>query len=169
MASHPSSTSQGFHTPLNAVIILATATFRHRPLRQVIQRQPETEAREFPARAVGYFQQHPLPDPSSISMIGAATHLEALPKTHVFIDGRADLYGPESSTTSPTSTNSKAHGSRSCSAGISRLSSSPRLRLAIGCKAPRLDHRYEDSQAIILTKLPALPALIWGQLPSAVH
>jgi len=86
---------KGFHTPLNAVIILATG---HSPS----SASPSNPA---PTRNGGSRISRPrrwvFPATSPCRTIfnlydwGGYLIWKLYPKTHVFIDGRADLYGPE--------------------------------------------------------------------------
>ena len=81
---------------LNALIVLAMATFAGVHTVQVIQHQPQAEARLFPSRAVAFLQRHP----SSGHMFnhydwGGYLIWKLYPRTRVFIDGRADLYGEQ--------------------------------------------------------------------------
>src|SRR5208283_1968808 len=84
------------HFLINAVIVLGMAGFAAVHLAQVIQRQPEAEARQFPERAVAYLRDHP----ASGAIFndydwGGYLIWKLYPSTQVFIDGRADLYGEE--------------------------------------------------------------------------
>ena len=93
---HPPRPSPPFRSGLNALIILATAVFVAIHVAQVIQRQPQAEAREFPARAVAFLEQHPCSGPIfNHYNWGGYLIWKLYPSTPVFIDGRADLYGPE--------------------------------------------------------------------------
>jgi hypothetical protein len=156
---------KGFHTSLNAVIILATATFAIVRFAQVIQRQPETEAREFPARAVGYFQQHPPAGPIfNLYDWGGYLIWKLYPKTHVFIDGRADLYGPELLHNFADVYQFKGSWQQILQRWhIQTVIIPPASALAIGLQsAPGWTIAYEDSQAIILTKLPGTASTYLG-------
>ena len=81
------------HLVLNALIVLGVAGFAAVHLVQVIRRQPEAEARQFPVRAVTYLRDHP----ASGAIFndydwGGYLIWKLYPLTQVFIDGRADLY-----------------------------------------------------------------------------
>lgn len=83
-----------FRPGLNAVIMLALAGFAGIHICRVIRHQPEAEAGAFPAAAVAYLQAHS----SSIPLFnpydwGGYLIWNLSPRTRVFIDGRADLYG----------------------------------------------------------------------------
>lgn len=81
---------------LNAVIILAMAAFASLRIAQVIQRQPQAEAQQFPSRAVAFLQAHPPLGPIFNHYDwGGYLIWKLYPATPVFIDGRADLYGEQ--------------------------------------------------------------------------
>jgi hypothetical protein len=83
-------------TTLNASIILCVASFAGVHVYQVIRQQPEMETRVFPAQAVVYLDKHPPAGPIFNSYNWGGYFIWKLyPPTRVFIDGRADLYGPE--------------------------------------------------------------------------
>jgi hypothetical protein len=81
---------------VNAAIILGMAVFASVRIAQVIQRQPEAEARQFPSRAVAFLQAHRPTGPVFNDYDwGGYLIWKLYPATPVFIDGRADLYGEE--------------------------------------------------------------------------
>jgi hypothetical protein len=81
-------------TLLNGVIVVAMTVFAGVHTFQVIQRQPESETQNFPARAVAFLQTHP-PTRRIFNHYDWGGYLiwKLYPSTPVFIDGRADLYG----------------------------------------------------------------------------
>jgi hypothetical protein len=94
--THPPHRSPAFRTGLNALILLAMAVFVAVHIAQVIKRQSQAEAREFPVRAVAFLAEHPHSGPIFNHYDwGGYMIWKLYPSTPVFIDGRADLYGPE--------------------------------------------------------------------------
>jgi len=81
---------------LNAAIVLAIAVFASVHTIDVIQRQPQSEMQDFPARAVAFLQTRPPSGPIFNHYDwGGYLIWKLYPSTRVFIDGRADLYGSE--------------------------------------------------------------------------
>jgi hypothetical protein len=78
---------------VNAGIVLGMAVFASVRIAQVIERQPEAEARQFPSRAVAFLQAHP-PSGRMFNDYDWGGYLiwRLYPAVPVFIDGRADLY-----------------------------------------------------------------------------
>jgi hypothetical protein len=80
----------------NAAILVAMVTFVAIHTGQVIRQQRLAEAATFPAEAVAYLQAHPSAGPIFNSYDwGGYLIWQLYPATRVFIDGRADLYGPQ--------------------------------------------------------------------------
>ncbi len=79
------------HYVLNAVLMAAVvvAMVKYFPTRTDIAR---IVARSFPARAVEYLHQHPVPGPMYNNYGYGGYLIWALPEKEVFIDGRGDLY-----------------------------------------------------------------------------
>jgi len=79
---------------LNASILTAMAVFAGAHLAQVIERQPQVQAGEFPERAVAFLMAHP-PSGAIFNHYDWGGYLiwNLYPSTRVFLDGRADLYG----------------------------------------------------------------------------
>jgi hypothetical protein len=101
LGNWPRSTSPTLHTSparvlFNAAIVAAMAVFVIVRVGQVVQRQPAAEAQQFPAGAVAFLQAHP-PSGRIFNHYDWGGYLiwKLAPSTPVFIDGRADLYGPE--------------------------------------------------------------------------
>jgi hypothetical protein len=79
---------------LNTTIILAMVAFAALHVTQVINREPSTEAQEFPARAVAFLSAHPASGRIFNDYDwGGYLIWKLSPSAQVFIDGRADLYG----------------------------------------------------------------------------
>jgi len=163
LGNWPTSTSQlrrpqaVSSTLLNAVIVLAMVTFAAIHIAQVIQRQPQAEARNFPAGAVAFLQSHP-PSGAIFNQYDWGGYLiwKLYPSTHVFIDGRADLYGQKLLDQFADTYQFKDDWQQTLqlwnihtvlvpadSALATGLRSSPGWRVA-----------YKDSQAVVLTTVP---------------
>ena len=79
---------------LNAAIVLGVVVFACVQTADVIHRQPQSELKGFPARAVAFLQTHPPSGPIFNHYDwGGYLIWKLYPSTRVFIDGRADLYG----------------------------------------------------------------------------
>jgi hypothetical protein len=89
----PSSLS---HPIFNAAIILAMAVFASVHVTKVIQRQPSAETQLFPTGAAAFLRTHP-PAGAIFNHYDWGGYLiwKLYPTTRVFIDGRADVYGPD--------------------------------------------------------------------------
>jgi hypothetical protein len=144
-----------FRTPLNALIIVAMAIFAVVRVCEVIHQQPEAESRDFPTLAVAYLQQH-----SSAGNIfnhydwGGYLIWKLYPATPVFIDGRADLYGPELLHDFADVYQFKGRWPQILQRWhIQTVIVPPASALATGLQnAPDWTVDYQDSQAIILTR-----------------
>ena len=162
----PPQRDSSLRTTLNLLIILAMAAFATVRLAEVIHRQPEAEAREFPARAVAYLQRHP-PAGHIFNLYDWGGYLiwKLYPTTAVFIDGRADLYGSDLLHDFADLYQFKGSWQQLLQRWqIQAVIVPPNSALAIGLQsAPGWTVDYEDSQAIILTNSYV------GQPPSSVH
>jgi len=79
---------------VNALILAAFLVFWGVRIRVVLQEQPESEAKQFPARAVAFLKAHQLPQPvMNHYNWGGYFIWKLFPDYRVYIDGRADLYG----------------------------------------------------------------------------
>jgi hypothetical protein len=88
--------TSAFVTLLNCTIVAAIMVFAGVHTAQVIERQPQAEMENFPARAVAFLQTHPLSGPIFNHYDwGGYLIWKLYPATRVFIDGRADLYGEQ--------------------------------------------------------------------------
>jgi hypothetical protein len=143
-----------FRTPLNALIIVGMAIFSVVRVGEVIHQQTAAEARDFPTRAVGYLEQHP-PAGNIFNHYDWGGYLiwKLHPATLVFIDGRADLYGPELLHDFADAYQFKARWQQILQRWqIQTVIVPPASALAIGLQsAPEWTVAYQDSQAIILT------------------
>ena len=167
--SHPHPRSR-FRTSLNAAIILAMATFAVVRVSQVIHHQPEAETSEFPARAVAFLQQHPAAGPIfNLYDWGGYLIWKLYPTTPVFIDGRADLYGPDLFHDFADVYQFKNHWQLILQRWhIQTVIIPPTSALAVGLQsAPGWTISYQDSQALILSNLPAASADVEKQRFSA--
>jgi hypothetical protein len=154
--THPRPHSR-LRTSLNVLIILAMAAFATVRLTQIIHH--EAEAREFPAHAVAYLRQHPPTGPIfNLYDWGGYLIWKLYPTTPVFIDGRADLYGPELLHDFADVYEFKGSWQQILQRWhIQTVIIPPTSALAVGLQsAPGWTVAYQDSQAIILTKCPAL-------------
>jgi hypothetical protein len=148
-----------FHTSLNAAIILAMTTFAIVRISQVIGHQRDAETSEFPARAVTFLQQHPPTGPIfNLYDWGGYLIWKLYPRTPVFIDGRADLYGPDLFHDFADAYQFKGRWQQILQRWhIQTVIVSPTSALAVGLQsAPGWTISYQDSQAIILTSLPTI-------------
>lgn len=78
---------------LNAALLVTACALAVFQVRRVIIRQPETEAATFPAAAVSFLKNQPLPG-NLLNHYNWGGYLiwKLYPQHRVFIDGRADLY-----------------------------------------------------------------------------
>jgi hypothetical protein len=154
--THPKPSPQP-HTFFNAAIVLAMAVFASVHIAQIIQRQPEAEAREFPTRAVAFLQQHPPSGPLFNHYDWGGYLIWKLhPPTPVFIDGRADLYAPDLLHDFADAYQLKGPWLQVLQRWrIETAIIPPDSALATGLQnAPGWIISYRDSQAMILTKPP---------------
>lgn len=81
---------------LNYAVLGAFLIFTVARVRTVVRSLPATEAENFPADAVRFLQEHPLPGPIlNHYNWGGYLIWKLYPEYRVFIDGRADLYGDD--------------------------------------------------------------------------
>jgi hypothetical protein len=145
------------HTVLNAGIVLAMAVFVGIHIFQVIQRQPQAEAQNFPSRAVTFLQSHP-----ATRRIfnhydwGGYLIWRLYPSTPVFIDGRADLYGKEMLDQFASTYEFKDGWQKTLRRwDIDTVIVPADSALATGLRtSPGWTVAYEDDQAIVLTVSP---------------
>jgi hypothetical protein len=147
-----------FRTSLNAAIILAMIAFATARVSQVIDHQRDAEISEFPARPVAFLQQHPPAGPIfNLYDWGGYLIWKLYPTTPVFIDGRADLYGPDLFHDFADAYQFKNHWQQILQRWhVQTVIVPPASALAVGLQsAPGWTISYQDSQAIILTNLAA--------------
>jgi hypothetical protein len=142
---------------LNGLTLLGMAAFAVVHTAQVIQRQPQVEIEHFPARAVAFLQNHP-PSGRIFNHYDWGGYLiwKLYPSTPVFIDGRADLYGQELFDQFAETYQFKGRWQQTLQQWrIDTVIIPPDSPLATGLRiSPDWTVSYEDSQAIVLTKLP---------------
>jgi hypothetical protein len=142
----------------NAVIVLAMAVFASVHIAQVIQRQPQAEAQQFPAGAVAFLEAHPSTGPIFNHYDwGGYLIWKLYPSTPVFIDGRADLYGKTLLHDFADAYQLKDDWQKILQRWRINTVIVPRdSALATGLRsAPGWTVSYQDSQAIILIAPPA--------------
>jgi hypothetical protein len=138
----------------NGVIVLAMVAFTGIHIAQVIQRQPQAEARVFPSGAVAYLQAHPPSGPIFNHYDwGGYLIWKLYPSTRVFIDGRADLYGQKFFDQFADTYQLKNDWQQPLQRwNIETVIVPPDSALATGLRgSPGWVVSYEDSQAVILT------------------
>jgi len=81
---------------LNAFLLLAFTGFVGTRVAVVLRQQSQSEAEHYPAAAASFLASHPRPGPM-LNAYGWGGYLiwRLYPQYHVFIDGRADVYGDE--------------------------------------------------------------------------
>ena len=142
----------------NAVIVLAMAVFASVHIAQVIQRQPQAEAQQFPAGAVAFLEAHPSSGPIFNHYDwGGYLIWKLYPSAPVFIDGRADLYGEPLLHDFADAYQLKDDWQKILQRWRINTVIVPRdSALATGLRsAPGWTVSYQDSQAIILIAPPA--------------
>ncbi len=144
-------------TLLNGLILLAMLTFAVVHIAQVIQSQPQVEIERFPARAVGFLQNHP-PSGRIFNHYDWGGYLiwKLYPSTPVFIDGRADLYGQQLFDQFAETYQFKGAWRQTLKQwSINTVIVPPDSPLATGLRSSRgWTVSYEDPQAVVLTALP---------------
>jgi len=156
--SSPQQTQPAIMTLLNGTILVAMAAFAGVHIAHMIQHQPQAETERFPSRAVDFLQAH-----SSSRRIfnhydwGGYLIWKLDPPTPVFIDGRADLYGQQLFDQFADTYQFKGSWQQSLQRwSVDTVLVPPRSPLATGLRSSSgWTVSYEDSQAVILTALPA--------------
>jgi hypothetical protein len=142
---------------LNAMIVLAMAIFASVRVDQISQRQPEAEARLFPAHAIAFLRQHPPAEPIFNHYDwGGYLIWKLYPVVPVFIDGRADLYGEPILHDFAGAYQFKAAWPQILQRWhIQTVIVPANSALATGLQnAPGWTIAYQDFQAVILTRTP---------------
>jgi hypothetical protein len=124
-------------------------------VRQVVARQAETEAKNFPASAVEFIRAHNLPDPIFNRYDwGGYLIWKLYPERRVYIDGRADVYGDafleEFLRTGKGQGDWREPLRRFCIRTVIVKPDSPLASLLI--KEDGWSKAFEDSQAVVLIK-----------------
>lgn len=139
----------------NALILIALAGFVGLQIRSVVHRQPQVEARRFPAGAVAYLQAHPAAGPLfNLYDWGGYLIWKLNPGTPVFIDGRADLYGQSLMRQFAETYDLKGDCQEILQTWRIRtvlVNPDSALAVALG-NAPGWKVRYSDSQAVVLER-----------------
>jgi hypothetical protein len=138
----------------NVVILLAMIIFVLVHVMQVIKRQPEAEAQQFPVRAGAFLQAHPAVGPIFNHYDwGGYLIWKLYPPTRVFIDGRADIYGQAPLDQFAATYQLKGAWKKALKDwGVTTVIVPRDSALAAGLQiSPGWNVAYEDQQAIILT------------------
>jgi hypothetical protein len=138
---------------LNAVIVLGVVGFAGMQTADVIRRQPQSELKGFPARAVAFLQTHPPSGPIFNHYDwGGYLIWKLYPSTRVFIDGRADLYGAKLLNQFADTYQFKDDWQQTLQQWrIGTVLIPPDSAMATGLRSsPGWTVAYEDSQAIVL-------------------
>jgi hypothetical protein len=140
---------------LNVLVLVSLAAFVGFQLNYVVQRQPRVEAQRFPAGAVAYLQAHPATEPLfNLYDWGGYVIWKLNPRTPVFIDGRADLYGESLMREFADTYDLKHDWQRALQTWqIQTVLVNPDCALAVALQAaPGWQVRYSDSQAVVLER-----------------
>ena len=154
---HPQATSRIL---LNGVIVVAMAVFGSVHIVQVIRSQPQAEMQRFPVRAVAFLQTHPPSGPIFNHYDwGGYLIWRLYPSTPVFIDGRADLYGPHLLDQFADTYQFKGAWQQTLQRwNVQTVLVPADSALGTGLKnSPGWTVSYEDSQAVVLTAPPKAP------------
>ncbi len=155
--STPSRVPVPYGSLLNALILFALVGFVGFQINIVVQRQPQVEARHFPAAAVAYLQAHPAAGPLfNLYDWGGYLIWKLNPQTLVFIDGRADLYGESLMRQFADTYDLKRDWQKALLAWrIRTVLVNPDSALAVALRnAPGWEVGYSDSQALVLERSP---------------
>jgi hypothetical protein len=137
----------------NAAIVLGVVVFAWMQTGDVIRRQPQSELKGFPARAVAFLQTHP-PAGAIFNHYdwGGYVIWKLYPSTRVFIDGRADLYGAKLLNEFADTYQLKDNWQQTLRQWrIGTVLIPPDSAMATGLRSsPGWTVAYEDSQAVVL-------------------
>jgi hypothetical protein len=140
---------------LNGVIVLAMTAFTGIHIAQVIQRQPQAEAHDFPVGAVAFLATHAVPGPIFNHYDwGGYLIWKLYPSIPVFIDGRADLYEKQLLDQFADTYQFKddwQHNLQRWSVGTVLVPMDSALATGLR-SAPGWAVAYEDAQAVVLTR-----------------
>jgi hypothetical protein len=140
---------------LNALILASLAAFVGFQINDVVRRQPQVEARRFPAAGIAYLQAHSATGPLfNLYDWGGYVIWKLNPRTPVFIDGRADLYGESLMREFADTYDLKHDWQRALQTWqIRTVLVNPDCALAVALRdAPGWQVRYSDSQAVVLER-----------------
>jgi hypothetical protein len=157
-STHPPGSLASFRAALNVIILLAMIAFLTVHLLEVVRHQPEAEATNFPATAVAFLETHPPAGPIFNAYDWGGYLIWKLhPRTRVFIDGRADLYGEYLLRQFADTYQLKSEWRQTLTEWrIETVIVPPDCGLAAGLRgAPGWQAVYEDSKAIIFRNLGA--------------
>ncbi len=147
---------------INFLVLFAFTAFSVLRVRQVVSRQAETEAKQFPMAAVAFLQQQHPPGPMMNHYNWGGYFIWKLyPQYLVFMDGRADVYGDALMTDFGACYYLTGDWRKSLQTwSIQTLVLPPDAPLMIVLRSgPEWEQIYADSEAVILTKRPLpLPA-----------
>jgi hypothetical protein len=153
--SHPRPSSRRF--ALNAAIVIAMLVFAAVHVFQVFHRQSQAEKDHFPSGAVAFLQAHPPSGPIFNHYDWGGYLIWRLPSTRVFIDGRADLYGPLLDQFADTYRFQGAWQQNLRNWNITTVFVPPDSALATGLRnSPEWHISYEDQHSVILTAAGAV-------------
>jgi hypothetical protein len=141
---------------LNAAILLFIVAFVSTHLAHVIRHQPQSEAEHFPRAAVTFLETHPAPGPIFNHYDwGGYLIWRLYPSAHIFIDGRADLYGePLLQQFADAYQLRRDWRPTLAQWGITRVIIPPDSALATGLRsAPDWAVIYQDPKAVIFSRL----------------
>jgi hypothetical protein len=146
---------------INFVVLFAFTTFTVVRIRQVVNRQAETEAKQFPMAAAAFLQQQHPPEPMMNHYNWGGYFIWKLyPQYRVFMDGRADVYGDALMTDFSDCYYLTDNWRKSLQTwGIRTLVLPPDAPLIVALRSsPEWTQIYADSEAVILTRSPEGPA-----------
>jgi hypothetical protein len=142
---------------INLIVLLAFTAFTVVRVRQVVSRQAETEAKQFPMAAAAFLQrQHPPGPMMNHYNWGGYFIWKLYPQYRVFMDGRADVYGDALMTDFSASYYLTDNWRESLQTwGIRTVVLPPDAPLIVALRSsPEWTQIYADSEAVILTRSP---------------
>jgi hypothetical protein len=146
---------------LNFLLLFTFSVFTVLRVREVVNRQGETEARHFPATAVAFLQAKHLPGPLMNHYNWGGYFIWKLyPQYRVFMDGRADVYGDAFMTDFGACYYLTGDWRKALQTwDIRTVVLPPDAPLITALKSsPEWRQRYADSEAVILTRPQVVPA-----------
>ena len=146
---------------VNLLVVCAFVAFTVFRVRYVLGRQGETEAQNFPTAAVAFLQHEHPPGPLMNHYNWGGYFIWKLyPRYRVFLDGRADVYGDAFMTDFGTCYYLQDNWRKSLETwGIRTVVLPPDAPLITALRSgPGWEQIYADSEAVILTRSPLVPA-----------